>query len=357
MIKKINLVIFVLFISRIICAQNVVSKHEISKGSLPNEFNIKTTVSGLEDVDLGRITYFISNTHTYKPASSNPFFSKIEESFIKFYIMSIPSGGIITLELGIVLSGEEDFEFPVEFQYSKNEEKVVVDCEPLIIKNGALIASEDPTLNDKIQAESDLQAKKEEEEALLAKQKEQIKQEEIAAAKAKEDAALAAKIDKVRAIAKQEEENERIAKQKESEQKKQEEILATKAREDAALAAKIARVREIAKQEEEERIAKEKVEKNALEDAKKVSVTETQASTATGTKYGVQIFALSKYTEQKVRDFCKRNNLEYSKINTLVIKGITRVRYGSVNSKEEAEKLKKELLTRPQINGGYVVKL
>ena len=135
--------------------------------------------------------------------------------------------------------------------------------------------------------------------------------------------------------------------------KKAEEAAAAKAREESELTAKNEKIRIIAKKEEEERLAKEKAAIKAEEE--KALATEKQSTT--GSKYGVQIFALSKYTEQKVRDFCKRNNLEYSKINTLVVKGITRVRYGSVNSKEEAEKLKKELLTRPQINGGYVVKL
>lgn len=321
MLKNISVLLLVLFCLHTICAQEVVGSHEVTTGAEPNEFNIKTTVTSLIGADLARITYFIPNTHTYKASSNNRFFSKVEEGFIKFYIMSIPTNGTVVIELGLIVSEEGSFDFPVEFQYSKKEEKKVVKISSIKIEKGATIALVEPSLNDKIQEESKIaedEEKKLEEERLE-----------------REGAELAAKIEKIKAIA-EKEEKERVANEKAAAEK-------------ALAEQQVAEAEKLKKEEEATAIAKKEAEEE------KVVTKEEQPSS--GGKYGVQIFALSKYTEQKVRDFCKRNNLDYSKINTVQTKGITKVRYGSVNSKAEAETLKKDLLTRPQINGGFVVKL
>lgn len=393
MLKFFSVIVLIALTSLSSKGQGVTSSHNVTPGSLPNEYIIKTTISGLEGVDLARIKYFIPKTHTYKASSNNQFFSKVETDYIKFYIMSIPTDGIVIIELGVVLANEGSFTFPVEFQYSKNEEKIVFECKPLLIENGAELVAEEPTLNDKIQAEAEKEetelAAQQEEEARLAKVEADKKiADDIAATnKAKEEAAAFLAATQIEEERKRKEDQETAQKEEaarlakiETDKKIADDLTASnKKKEEAAALIATTQAEETRKkkadqeaqklkeQQEVDRLAHEKEKADAL--AKKEAEAaalltaarkEKEANAATsssGVKYGVQIFALSKYTEQKVRDFCKRNNISYDKISTLEVKGITKIRYGSVNTKKEAEALKKELLKSPQINGGFVIKV
>jgi len=359
---KSSLVLLLLFLTTnaLIFSQNVTSKHVITKGSLPNEYSIKTTINGLEGVDLARIKYFIPQAkQTYKASSNNQFFSKIEDEYVKFYIMAIPTNGVIEIEFNVIDLDTGSVTFPIEFQYSKNDEKTVLDIDPIVIVNNTelLAEAEDPSLNDKIQAEvakgeAELAAEKEAEKA-------KISADELAAKNKADEAALilaastaAAAKEKEVAVAKQnaDEEAARLKEQQEAE------ALATKNKE--VEAAKQLEAQQLKEQQAATLLAleKEKAEAAAILAAQKEQEVKA-ASTDSGVKYGVQLFALSKYTEQKVKDFCKTNKLDYAKISTLKVDGVTKVRYGAVSSKTEANALREDLLSRPQINGGFVVKL
>ena len=301
-------------------AQNVSGNHIITRGNLSNEYNIKTTVLGLEGVDIARIKYFIPKKHTYKPVASNSYLSKVEDEYIKFYIMSVPVSGMIEVELSIVILEKDSLVFPVEFQYSKNDNKEIISLSALNINS--IVDAESIVLYDDANAVEEAAAIVLANEATVIMQKEQ----EIAKVEA-----------------------ERLADKEQADRLFEEEALA---KEQLALQKKEAETVALLKaQKEEER----------LEIAKRVALAKEEQQQILAVKladrYGVQLFALSKYTDQKVKDFCTKANLDYARISTLKVNGVTKVRYGSVSTKEAGSKLRKQLLSSSEIKGGFVVKL
>jgi chemotaxis protein histidine kinase CheA len=389
--KIVGVFIFILTVFYSGYSQEITGDHKIQESTNQNEYTIKTTITGLSGVDIARITYYIPKEHLYKPSSNNSLFSNQEEKFIKFYIMAIPSSGVINIELGIVLKGEGNFDFPVEFQYSKNEEKKVVKFSPIIINNQPELVA-DVVINNNEETSTESVGKAEEErlakekaaaekqakyDALIASADQKFNNKDYENAKSKYIEATTVKketypLDKTQEInsilnelAKEKAEEERLVKEKLEEELKtkeekeanaemkrkaeEERIAKEKAAADAQAKKEAEKLAELeAKKLEEERLAKAKAEN----ESKKIPI-----PSAGSTKYTVQIFALSKYSEQKVANFCERNNLDINKINTINVNGITKVRYGYAYSEEDAEKLRKDLLTRPQINGAFIVKI
>ncbi|MFB0926326.1 MAG: hypothetical protein QMB65_13750, partial [Vicingaceae bacterium] len=101
MTKYIGLLIIGLVISLGVSSQEVKGLHEVTPSNEPNGYNIKTTISGLQGVDIARIIYLIDETHTYKASPTNAFFSDRNEMFVKFYVMAVPTSGEIIVDLGI----------------------------------------------------------------------------------------------------------------------------------------------------------------------------------------------------------------------------------------------------------------
>ena len=295
-------------------SQEIITNHTIQRKA-SNEYFVKSTITGLVGVDIARITYFIPKEHICKPSENNSFFSKREEKFIKFFIMEVPTIGIIDIELGVLLNGEGRFDFPIEFQYSKNEEKKVINLPSVVIEIQLDLVAED---NKKAEEEKMAEAAAKAE--ILAKnaEEERIVKEKAAAelqAKTAEE-----KIVKEQAEAKRRLEEERVLKEK---------IAAKKLEADAI-------------------VTNEKpvvvIEKTVIEPVIKI-------------RYAVQILALSQFSEKKLIDFCKRNNLSMEQISKEQVNGITKIRYGSLGSMEEAEQLRKKMTTKSQINGAFVVKI
>ena len=141
MIKGLIAFLLIITVLQPLFSQEIVSNHNVKDVAL-NEFTIETLITGLNGVDIARISYYIPKEHIYKPMEGNSFFSKREDKFIKFFIMEIPSSGAITIKLKVLLSDNGNFEFPIEFQYSKAEEKKVIGLTPVVIENPHVIVVE-----------------------------------------------------------------------------------------------------------------------------------------------------------------------------------------------------------------------
>ena len=69
MTKNTLIFLFVVVItSTNIFAQTVSSSHIVEATGQSNEFLVKTTITGLENVDIARIEYDIDDAHNYKPS-------------------------------------------------------------------------------------------------------------------------------------------------------------------------------------------------------------------------------------------------------------------------------------------------
>ncbi len=188
-------------------AQNVAGVHHVEKTTQNNEYLVKTSVSGLKNVDIAKLVIEVDSSHQFKKSANNPYFFDRKSNEVKFYVMGVPPSGEINLEFSIVLSKEGDFTFPVKFQYSKNEEKQQLDLPKIKISNLILLANETQNKEqEEIDKQANLKKEKQLEEEKLAKniarfnaeQEEKKKQEEVkelAQQKAQEDKELQQKLE------------------------------------------------------------------------------------------------------------------------------------------------------------------
>ena len=82
----------------------------------------------------------------------------------------------------------------------------------------------------------------------------------------------------------------------------------------------------------------------------------TPTPTASKKQYGVQILALSEYSETRVRNFCKQHGLDYNLITKENVGGLTKIRYGKSSSATEIQNLKEELINKG-LRGVFMVTL
>ncbi|PKP48883.1 MAG: hypothetical protein CVT95_03920 [Bacteroidetes bacterium HGW-Bacteroidetes-12] len=258
-----------------ILAQELTSNHSVKQVGETNEYTIKTTISGLEGVELGKIEYQIPDKHSYKPSPKNTYFSDRKNNLLKFYLMAIPSNGIVEIEFNIIVNEAGSVVFPVQFQYSKNDEKNKISLSSIAIDNSSssgLVVNEQPSQTKEEEKPKEVVVKEKEPEVILEK-KEEKKPEPIATSTPKE--------------------TQRI---------------------------------------------------------------ESTTPSSTTTKYAVQLFALTEYSQAKVNAYCKKHNLKTSEITTEKGNGLVKVRYGKVNSAIEAQQLKETLISKG-VTGVFVVKL
>jgi hypothetical protein len=404
MLRYFGVVVFSLLMLQLTIAQEVVATHEVLPGNLPNEYTIKTSVKGLEGVDIARIKYIIDNTHTYKPSPNNALFSDRNESYIKFYVMAIPASGELNVELGIVLAKEDEFKFPVEFQYSKNEEKKQINLPELIISGASELVAEntsnnesneqtenesevitEKTLAEKVAEEKAAEEAKMAEELATQKLAEETKAKELAMAEAKvkEEAAKKAAEEK----AKQDEiaaktATEKVVEEKSAEETKiAEELAAQKLAEETARTEEAkAKAEATAKKQEEERLAKElaMAETKAKEEAAKKAAEEKAAKEAkiveekvreeevkqpvtsskeSSQKYTVQILSLAKFSEERLASYCKLHNLKKDDLIKRKVGDLMKISYGNVDSKNEANQLRQTLQQQHNVNESFVITL
>lgn len=341
-------------------SQSVTAFHDIQTTGETNSYTIKTSITGLQGVDIARVTYYIDNTHTYNPSPNNTLFSDRNDKFVKFYIMAVPASGELNVELGITLSGSGEFAFPVEFQYSKNEEKKSVNFPQINIAGQALaVVEEAPTeIEPVVESEENIveeltvevveEVEKESEESL----EEKIKAEEETRL-AEEQAAAEAK-KKEKAIAEQKAKEEAEAVRKAEEEKAIAEQLAAeqKAKEEAEAAKKAEEAKRIA----EEKAAKEVEETAVVESPEVVETPATVSQPATSSaQYSIQILSLAEFSQSRLNNYIKQHNLDANQIVKRQVGSWMKISYGKLNSKDEAREMILKLRRSHNITDAFLV--
>lgn len=308
MIKNTLLFLFVVVItSTTIFAQTVNSSHTVEATGQPNEFLVKTTISGLESVDIARIEYDIDDVHIYKASPNNSFFTDRKNNQLKFYLMAVPASGVINIEFYLTVKSGSSLEIPAAIQYSRNETKEKVSLAPLtltITGETPVLADNPPTTTKEEEPEATeetttpVESEKEEEEEIIAETIEETEEE----------------VEEPTVI---EEEPETI-------------------------------VEETPKEEEETPVVETTY--------KKPEEKPTPTTTTSKKQYGIQILALSEYSETRVRNFCKQHGLDYNLITKENVGGLTKIRYGKSSSATEIQNLKEELINKG-LRGVFMVTL
>ncbi|MBQ19290.1 MAG: hypothetical protein CMD31_00910 [Flavobacteriales bacterium] len=302
MTKNTLIFLFVVVItSTNIFAQTVSSSHIIEATGQPNEFLVKTAITGLENVDIARIEYDINDAHTYTPSPNNSFFTDRKNNQLKFYLMAVPASGIINIEFILTISNGQTLNIPAAIQYSRNEVKDKVALAPLTINIGgstSTLASTTPEVEEEAEATEEttipVESEKEEEEEIVSEIIEETKEEV-------------------------------------------EEESSTPVIEETP--------------EGETTPPAETIYKKPEEKPKP-----TPTNTSSKKQYGVQILALSEYSETRVRNFCKQHGLDYNLISKENIDGLTKIRYGKSTSATEVQTLKEELINKG-LKGVFMVAL
>ncbi|MCW8898745.1 MAG: hypothetical protein OQJ96_13165 [Flavobacteriales bacterium] len=300
MTKNTLLFLFVVVItSTNIFAQTVTSSHVVEATGQPNEFLVKTAITGLENVDIARIEYDIADEHTYKASPNNSFFTDRKNNQLKFYLMAVPASGAINIEFIILVNNGQSLDIPAAIQYSRNEVKDKVALAPLTINTdeGSSTLASTPTTTET-----------EEEEKVVIEEEEVVVTETIEA-----------------------EEEEEVEKETSTP------------------------VVEETPEEPEEEIT-ETVEPTQKKVEKKPEPKPTPTNTSSKKQYGVQILALSEYSETRVRNFCKQHGLDYNLITKENIGGLTKIRYGKSSSATEIQNLKEDLINKG-LRGVFMVTL
>lgn len=291
MIKNTLLFLFVVVItSTNIFAQTVNSSHIVEATGQPNEFLVKTTISGLENVDIARIEYNIADIHIYKASPNNSFFTDRKNNQLKFYLMAVPATGTINVEFYLTVKSGSSLEIPAAIQYSRNETKEKVSLAPLTLT----IIGETPVLADNPPASTKEEEPETTEETTTPVESEKEEEEEI------------------------EEESSTPV------------------------------VEETPKEEEETPVVETTY--------KKPEEKPTPTTTTSKKQYGIQILALSEYSETRVRNFCKQHGLDYNLITKENVGGLTKIRYGKSSSATEIQNLKEELINKG-LRGVFMVTL
>ncbi len=303
--------VVVVIASTTVFAQTVNSSHIIEATEKPNEFLVKTTINGLENVDIARIEYDIDDAHIYTPSPNNSFFTDRKNNQLKFYLMAVPASGVINIEFILSISNGQTLNIPAAIQYSRNETKEKVSLAPLTLT----ITGETPVLADNPPATTKEEEPEATEETTTPVESEKEEEEEIIAETIEE---TEEEVEEPTVI---EEEPETI-------------------------------VEETPKEEEETPV----VETTYKKTEEKPTPTPTPTNTSSKKQYGVQILALSEYSETRVRNFCKQHGLDYNLITKENVGGLTKIRYGKSSSATEIQNLKEELINKG-LRGVFMVTL
>lgn len=304
MTKNTLLFLFVVVItSTNILAQTVSSSHIVEATGQSNEFLVKTTITGLENVDIARVEYDIDDAHTYTPSPNNSFFTDRKNNQLKFYLMAVPTSGVINIEFILTISNGQTIAIPGAIQYSRNEVKDKIALAPLTITidgSTSTLASTTPEVEEEeteVTEETTTPVESEEEEEEIVAEITEKTEEEV-----KEKAPVVKETPK-----------EKTTPPTETTYKKPEE-------------------------------------------KPKPKPTPTPTNTSSKKQYGVQILALSEYSETRVRNYCKQHGLDYNLISKENVGGLTKIRYGKSSSATEIQNLKEELINKG-LRGVFMVTL
>lgn len=296
--------VVVVITSTNIFAQTVNSSHVVEATGKPNEFLVKTAITGLENVDIARIEYDIDDVHTYTPSPNNSFFTDRKNNQLKFYLMAVPASGVINIEFILTISNGQTLNIPAAIQYSRNEVKDKVALAPLTINidgSASTLASTTP----------------------------EVEEEETEA-------------------------TEKTTTPVESEKEEEEEIVAEVIEETVEEVEEESPTPVVEETPEEEPTPP--TETTYKKPEEKPKPTPTPTNTSSKKQYGVQILALSEYSETRVRNFCKQNGLDYNLTSKENVGGLTKIRYGKSSSATEIQNLKEELINKG-LRGVFMVTL
>lgn len=296
--------VVVVITSTNIFAQTVNSSHVVEATGKPNEFLVKTAITGLENVDIARIEYDIDDVHTYTPSPNNSFFTDRKNNQLKFYLMAVPASGVINIEFILTISNGQTLNIPAAIQYSRNEVKDKVALAPLTINidgSASTLASTTPEVEDE-----------------------------------------------------ETETTEETTTPVESEKEEEEEIVAEVIEETVEEVEEESPTPVVEETPEEEPTAP--TETTYKKPEEKPKPTPTPTNTSSKKQYGVQILALSEYSETRVRNFCKQHGLDYNLITKENVGGLTKIRYGKSTSATEIQNLKEELINKG-LRGMFMVTL
>jgi len=395
MTKYIALLILGLIISLGVSSQEVKGVHQVVPSVELNGYNIKTTISGLEGVDIARVIYLIDETHTYKASPINTFFSDRNEKFIKFYVMAVPSSGEIIIDLGLEVANGGDFAFHVEFQYSKNEEKKKVDLPKIYLglaEDAGISANEELAVKKELEefALKEALGQKEKEEAASLKVVEETKAKELVVKKEleefalkealeqkeKEEAASLKVVEETKAkelVVKKEleefalkealeqKEKEEAASLKVVEETKAKELVVKKELEEFALKEaleqkeKAASLKVVEETKAKELVVKKELEEFALKEASEQKKEIISEKSQLGNSYTIQLLSLSRFSQARLDYYCKKNKLDRYKITKKRSGEWMKITCGEFNSKEEASAQLRYLNNKKGIKGAFVV--
>ena len=320
--------VVVVIASTTVFAQTVNSSHIIEATEKPNEFLVKTTITGLENVDIARIEYDIDDAHIYTPSPNNSFFTDRKNNQLKFYLMAVPASGVINIEFILSISNGQTLNIPAAIQYSRNETKEKVNLAPLTLT----ITGETPVLADNPPTTTKEEEPEATEETTTPVESEKEEEEEIIA----------------ETIEETEEEVEEPTVIEEEPKEIIEETPTVIEEEPETIVEETPVVEETPKEEEETPVVETTY--------KKPEEKPTPTPTTSKKQYGVQILALSEYSETRVRNFCKQHGLDYNLITKENVGGLTKIRYGKSSSATEIQNLKEELINKG-LRGVFMVTL
>ncbi|PCJ22422.1 MAG: hypothetical protein COA97_13425 [Flavobacteriales bacterium] len=314
MLRFAGIFVLILCFCQGILSQDVSGSHDVSPGNEPNEYNIKTTIKGLQGVDIARIKYIIDNKHTYKASPNNGLFSDRNEKYIKFYIMAVPVSGELVVELGIVVA-DGKYSFPVEFQFSRNEEKQTINLPNINISNGEILAvvEEIPEVVP---------------ESVVVEEVEPIVEEvpEVVPEPVVEEVAVVV-----------EEELEVV-----HEPVVVEEVEPVEEEKPEVVSEPV--VEEVPEIIEDSEPITRVVKENPIP----VTISKTTV------KYTVQLLSLAKFSQSRLNIFCKQHNLSMDDIKKKQVGSWMKITYGEANSIQEANDIMKKLIDNNNINEAFV---
>jgi len=343
MLRYIGISMLIFVFTQSVFSQEVSGFHDVQPGSEPNEYTIKTTINGLQGVDIARIKYIIDNKHTYKASPNNALFSDRNESYIKFYIMAVPATGELSIELGVIIVDGENYTFPVEFQYSKNEEKKTLNLPQINISgSGEVLAvvEEEPEavpepvveIAPVVEEEPETVPEPEAEvEPVVEEEPEAVPEPEAEVDPVAEEEPEAVP-EPIVEIAPVVEEAPEIAPEPEAE------------------------VEPVV--EEEPEVVPEPVVEESPEPVvrivKEVPLAPVEVVNTSTTKYTVQLLSLAKFSQARLNTYCRQHNLSVDDVKKNQVGKWMKITYGEANSLEAANQIRKQLMRDNNIDEAFV---
>lgn len=344
-------------------ANNVEASHEINKTDIDNQYRVKTTITGLTEVAIARLTYNVNESYTINVINKGSAMYNKGATTAKFYFISVDESGTISVEFTVEKEGltSEGAQFPVMLNYSKNEQKFDFQLDDLTIEGtsepiAAVVEEtvEEPAIEEAAETslESKVDAAIENAETETAEVETEVKS---FTSEEPEETPAETIVDKVE----ESEPAEPVV--------DEEEVVDTTVPE--TVEAPVETVEETAEEpivegveapvvEEVEvpEIVEEVVEAPVEVETPEVKE-EVVESPDPNVIYSVQLLSLSDFREYRLIEFCKEHNLSRNDMILRESGNWVKVSYKRLTTKEEAIALRDKLATEKQLKDTFIVKL